>query len=137
MSLRTVRVSRYVFWSRECVCNISDSHKLRAEKIFRWFLCLLFKRHFDIFSKRKKSHESCSIRSETIKKTQNVCEIQQMCLRFRKDRLFKIYCRSKWSSNESRESRYHKEMSRINDASSRSNFYKIREILQKIHKNFQ
>jgi hypothetical protein len=53
MSLRTIRVSHYVFWSREYDCNISDSHKLRVEKIFKWFLCLLFKRHFDIFLKKK------------------------------------------------------------------------------------
>ncbi len=84
------RISRYVFWSRECVCNISDSHKFRVEKIFKSFLCLLFKRHFDIFSKRRKSHESCSTRSETIKKTQNVCETQQTCFRFRRDRLLKF-----------------------------------------------
>jgi hypothetical protein len=135
MSLQTIRVSHYVFWFRECICNISDSHKLRVEKIFKWFLCLLSRRHFDIFSKKRKSHESCLTYSETIKKTQNVCEIQQMCLRFKRNRLFKIYCRDTWYSNEFRENRYDKEVNRINDASSCSNFYKIREILQKIHKN--
>ncbi len=50
---------------------------------------------FNIFLKRKRSHESCSIRSEMIKKTSNVCEIQQMCFRFQRNRLFKIYCRDK------------------------------------------
>ncbi len=129
MSLRTIRISNYVFWSRECVCNISDSHKLRVEKIFKRFLCLLYKRHINILSKRKESYESCSIRLETIKKTQNVCEIQQMCFRFRRNRLSKIYCKDKWYSYEFRKNRYDKEMSRINDASSCSNFYKICEIL--------
>jgi hypothetical protein len=137
MSLQTIRISHYVFWSRECVCNISNSHKLCVEKIFKWFLCLLFKRHFDILLKRRRLHESCSTRFETIKKTQNVCEIQQMCFRFKRNRLFKIYCRNKWYSNEFRESRYDKKMNQINDASSCSSFYKIREILQKIHKKIQ
>jgi hypothetical protein len=129
MSLKTIQVSHYVFWFREYICNISDSHKFRVEKIFKWFLCLLFKWHLDIFLKRRKSHESCSTRSETIKKTQNVCEIQQMCFRFKRNRLFKIYCRNKWYSNESRKNRYDKEVNRINDASSCFNFYKIYEIL--------
>jgi hypothetical protein len=129
MSLRIVRVSNYVFWSRKCVCNILDSHKLRVEKIFKRFLCLLFRRHIDIFSKRKKSYESCSTRFKTIKKTQNVCEIQQMCCRFKKDRLSKIYCRNKWYSYKFRKNRYDKELNRINNASSCSNFYKICKIL--------
>jgi hypothetical protein len=53
MSLQTIRVSNYVFWSRECVYNISDLHKLRVEKIFKRFLCLLFRRHINIFLKKK------------------------------------------------------------------------------------
>ncbi len=129
MSLRTIRVSNYVFWSRECVCNISNSHKFRVEKIFKRFLCLLFKQHINIFSKKRKSYESCSIRFETIKKIQNICKIQQMCFSFKRDRLFRIYCKDKWYSHEFRKNRYYKKMSRINDASSCSSFYKICEIL--------
>jgi hypothetical protein len=129
MSLRTIRILNYVFWFRECICKISDSHKLRVKRIFKRLLCLIFKQHIDILSKRRKSYESCSTRFETIKKTQNVCEIQQMCFRFKRDRLFNIYCKDKWYSHESRKNRYDKEMNRINDASSCSNFYKICRIL--------
>jgi hypothetical protein len=129
MSLRTVRISNYVFWSRECFRNISDLHKLRVEKIFKRFLCFLFKRHINILLKRKKLYKSRSTRFETIKKTQNVREIQQICFRFRRNRLFKIYCKNKWYSHESRKNRYDKKMSLINDASSYLNFYKICEIL--------
>jgi hypothetical protein len=75
MSLRTIQISNYVFWSREYICKISNLHKLRVEKIFKRFLCLLFKRHIDIFLKKKKSYELCSIRFKTIKKIQNVYEI--------------------------------------------------------------
>jgi ATP-dependent helicase YprA (DUF1998 family) len=58
--------------------------------------CVCYLNDILIYFQRKKDHTNhVQLILKRLKRHKNVCEIQQMCFRFKRNRLSKIYCSNK------------------------------------------